>query len=191
MRLLSALFLALAAAPAHAQDFSAGSEAAEWGLSGEEKARFAATVVDPLCLLGGDCPPECGAGLRPLALFRHADGRLVLPLKNAQPLFTGAAVDLARWCGQRIEVDGLLVGDPDQTPVRFFQVQLVRSEGAAEWVKADLFTVNWDARHPELATDREPWFRKDPRVLERLAAEGWFGLGPERDAEILREIFPP
>ena len=45
--------------PAAAADFSEGSEAKEWGLIGEKKARFTARVVDILCELGGDCPAEC------------------------------------------------------------------------------------------------------------------------------------
>ena len=47
---------ALAALPAAAQDFSAGSQASSWDLLGEQPARFEAEVVDVLCQLAGDCP---------------------------------------------------------------------------------------------------------------------------------------
>lgn len=183
---LLAAFLAL---PAAAQDFSAGSTAEEWGLLGEEKARFEAKVVDVLCELAGDCPAACGNGARQLGLLRAADGMLVLPLKNSQPLFTGAATDLAPFCGMEVEVDGLLIGDPDQTKVKFYQVQLIREKGAADWQRTERFTKVWAEENPGAAQDGE-WFRNDPRIAARIAAEGWFGLGLEKDAEILKELFP-
>lgn len=83
------------AAPAYAQDFSDGSQAGSWNLYAEVPARFEAKVVDLLCELTGDCPQDCGAGRRQLGLLRSADNVLVLAMKNNQPLFTGAAVDLA------------------------------------------------------------------------------------------------
>lgn len=90
--------LALIASPAMAQDFSDGSEANEWGLFGEQKARFEARVVDPLCELAGECEAECAEG-RQMALIRAADDVMVMPLKNTQPVFSGAAADLAPYCG--------------------------------------------------------------------------------------------
>ena len=43
----------------------ASVEAAQsWSVTGEEKARFDAKVVDVLGELTGDCPAECGAGRR-------------------------------------------------------------------------------------------------------------------------------
>lgn len=174
------LLAALLALPAAAQDFSAGSEAAEWGLQGERKARFAARVVDILCLLAGDCPPDCGAGTRQLGLLRSADGVLVLPLKNAQPLFSGAVADLAPFCGQMVEVDGLLVGDPALTPAPVYQVQRIRPAKGA-WAPANRFTADWAARNPEAAALPGPWFRKDPRILAEIARGGYLGLGPEAD----------
>ncbi|HEU0221956.1 MAG TPA: hypothetical protein VFR34_07070, partial [Paracoccaceae bacterium] len=181
--------MALVAWPAAAQDFSAGSEAAEWGLLGEEKARFEAQVVDILCELAGDCPAECGGGARQPGLLR-SDGMLVLPLKNLQPLFSGAATDLAPYCGKAVEVDGLLVGDPDQTQVKFYQIQKIREMASEEWQGTDRFTGAWAEANPDLAAKSGEWFRHDPRVKARIEAEGWFGLGLEKDAEILKEIFP-
>jgi len=65
--------LAALALPVAAQDFSEGSTAKEWGLYGEYPAFFAATVVDPLCELTGECAENCGDGRRQLALLREAD----------------------------------------------------------------------------------------------------------------------
>jgi hypothetical protein len=190
MRAALAGLLALLALPAAAGDYSAGSEAAEWGLLGEEKARFEARVVDILCTLAGDCPAECGGGTRQLGLLRTADGQLVLPLKNVQPLFTGAAIDLLPFCGKAVEVDGLLVGDEDQTKVKFFQVQRIRETGDGDWAKTNRWTKVWAEANPAPAQEKGEWFRKDPRVRARIGAEGWFGLGLERDAAILKELFP-
>ncbi|MFQ5565677.1 MAG: hypothetical protein ACE5EU_04870, partial [Paracoccaceae bacterium] len=65
MRHLIATALILAATPALAQgEFSAGSQAKNWNLFGEEKALFEGRVVDALCVLTGDCPADCGAGKR-------------------------------------------------------------------------------------------------------------------------------
>lgn len=186
--ILTAGLLLLGAPGAGAADFSAGSEAAEWGLAGEEKARFEARVVDVLCALSGDCPADCGGGTRQMGLLRSADGVLVLAVKNVQPLFTGAATDLAPWCGQEVEVDGLLVGDPGAIPAKLYQVQRIRARGAAEWTPTTAFTRVWRERNPE--APQGEWFRNDPRIRARIEAEGWFGLGLERDAEILRELFP-
>ena len=76
-----------------------------WNLPGEEEVRFDATVTDVLCVLSGDCPPDCGAGKRVLGLLK-ADGELVLPIKNGGP-FTGAVADLLPYCGTVVTADGL------------------------------------------------------------------------------------
>ena len=77
--------IALLAAPAAiAQDFSQGSEANSWNLYAEQPARFEATVVDPLCVLAGDCPENCGDGRRQLALLRSADDVLVMVLPEEE-----------------------------------------------------------------------------------------------------------
>ncbi|SFI68919.1 hypothetical protein [Albimonas pacifica] len=190
--LLASLFCGLAALPVSAQEgpFAAGSEAESWGLSGEEKARFEARVVDVLCELTGDCPEDCGGGRRQLGLVRAADGALVLAAKNGQPLFTGAALDLLPWCGRAVEVDGLMVGDPETAPARVFQLQRIRAVEDDAFVKADRWTQAWAERYPDLASAPGPWFRKDPRVQALVARDGWLGLGLETDARFLEEWFP-
>jgi hypothetical protein len=185
----TAFVLAALAAPAAAQDFSAGSEAASWGLAAERPARFEARVVDVLCEIAGDCPADCGGGARQLGLVRAADGVLVLPMKNGQPIFTGAVADLAPLCGQTIEVDGLLVGEAPATPAPFYQVQRLRPEGEADFRPADGFTAAWAARNPEAAAAGGEWFRNDPAVRARIAAEGYLGLGLEADEAFIAEWF--
>ncbi|MEM8658162.1 MAG: hypothetical protein AAF813_12150 [Pseudomonadota bacterium] len=180
--------LALVAAPLAAQDFSEGSNAKEWGLYGESPAFFAATVVDPLCELTGDCPENCGDGRRQLALLRAADDVLILPLKNNQPAFTGAANEMLAFCGQAVEVDGLLITDEDLGAQNVYLLQSIRAEGDAEWIKANKWTKDWAAAHPE-AEGKGPWFRRDPRVKAEIAREGWLGLGAEADAAFLEEWF--
>ena len=185
---LGALVLALAA-PAAAQDFSEGSEASSWGLLGEAQARFEAKVVDVLCELAGDCPEDCGGGARQIGLLRSADGVLVLPMKNGQPIFTGAVDDLAPYCGQTVEVDGLLVGEAEVTEAPFYMVQRIRPEGESEFVPAKQFTEAWAARNPEAAAQGGKWFQTDPAIRARIAEEGYLGLGPETDAAFFAEWF--
>ncbi len=187
-RILTLAAAVTVAAPAMAQDFTAGSEAKEWGLYAEQKAFFAATVVDPLCELTGNCPEDCGGGARQLALVREADGVMVLPMKNNQPAFTGAATDLAPWCGQVVEVDGLLLDDPDLGAKNVYLVQKIRAKGDSDWTKADRWTKVWAETHPDAAGEG-PWFRRDPRVNAEIAKDGYFGLGLDVDATYIEENF--
>jgi len=188
-RLMAAAMAAMLAAPAVAGDFSAGSEAKEWGLIGERKARFEAKVVDAVCALAGDCPADCGAGLRQMALIREADGKMLLAFKNVQPIFTGATVDLAPYCGQSVTVDGLLVGDPEATGgAEIMQVQIV-VPGGGEPVKTTRWTEVWAERFPEAAKQEGPWFRNDPRIRSRIAEDGYLGLGAEADRKYIEENF--
>lgn len=188
MRAALALIVLTLAAPASAQDFAATSEAKEWGLFGERKARFAATVTDAACVLTGDCPEDCGAGLRQMALIREADGAMVLALKNGQPVFSGAPFDLAPFCKQRVEVDGVLIGDPGITPAAagapLYMVQRIRTLDG-EWQPADRFTRAWREQFPDAGEG--PWFRNDPRIDALIEADGYFGLGPEVDAAFIGE----
>jgi len=186
--MLAAAAAALLALPASAQDFAEGSEAKEWGLFGEEKARFEAEVVDLLCEFTGDCPDDCGGGARQLGLKRTADGVLVLPTKNAQPIFTGAAVELAPFCGRTVEVDGLLVGEEGFVPTKFYLVQRIRADGG-DWVAATGWSKRWNAAHPDLAAGEGQWFRKDPRVNAHIEESGYLGLGLETDAEFKAYLF--
>ncbi|UWQ90176.1 hypothetical protein K3727_15450 [Rhodobacteraceae bacterium M382] len=179
--------LALIASPVLAQDFSEGSTAKEWNLYAEQPALFEAKVVDLLCELTGDCPTDCGAGKRQLGLLRSADNVMVLPLKNGQAAFSGAAVDLAPYCGQTVEVDGLLIDDPDLNAKNIYMVQKVRVDGG-EWSKTNQFTKVWAKENPE-AKGKGPWFRRDPRIKEEIASEGYLGLGLEADTAFIKEWF--
>jgi hypothetical protein len=175
------------ALPATAQDFSAGSTAKPWNLYAEQPAFFEAKVVDVTCEITGDCPADCGAGARQLGLLRSADGVLVYPNKNAQALFTGAAQELLPYCGQQVEVDGLLLNDPEIGANNIYLVQKIRSVGATEWVAANQWTKDWAAANPDAAGEG-PWYQRDPRVLAEIATDGYFGLGLEQDAAILKEL---
>ena len=188
-RIVIAAAVALLAGPAFAEgEFAAGSEAKSWGLLGEENARFEATVVDVLCELTGDCAGNCGDGKRYLGLLREADGALVMVNKNLQGVFTGGVEDLLPYCGRKIEVDGLLVGDEEDTPAKFFQVQRLREPGG-EWAKANKGTKAWDAANPDLAEIKGRWYRKDPRVMSRIEANGYLGLGLETDEAFKQYYF--
>ena len=187
LRFLTAA-IALIAAPLAAQDFSEGSNAKEWGLFGEAKAFFAATVVDPLCVLTGDCPDNCGDGRRQLALLRTVDDVMVFPNKNSQPAFTGAANEMLPFCGQAVEVDGLLITDEELGAQNIYLLQTIRAEGDSEWVKANSWTKQWAEANPE-AAGKGPWFRRDLRIKEIIAREGWLGLGLETDEAFLEEWF--
>ena len=184
----------LLAAPAAAQDefdpyaFEEGSEAKPWNLYAEVPARFEARVVDILCELSGDCPEDCGGGERQLGLLREADGQLVFPNKNGQPAFTGAAVELQPFCGLDVEVDGLLLDDPDLGARNVYLLQQIREAGAEEWTEANRWTEVWAENHPD-ATGEGPWFRRDPRVEAAIAEEGYLGLGLGEEAAFLEELF--
>ena len=188
-QLFVAALLASLAVPAWAEgEFSEGSEAKSWGLLGEESARFEAVVVDVACELTGDCPASCADGARYLGLRRTSDDVLLMASKNLQGVFTGAVEDLLPYCGQTIEVDGLLVGDEDTIAAKVFQVQRLRAPGG-EWIKADRWTKAWNAAHPDLAAVKGRWYRKDPRVLREIEAEGYLGLGLETDREFIEYLF--
>ncbi|SLN51513.1 hypothetical protein ROJ8625_02571 [Roseivivax jejudonensis] len=177
--------IAAPAVPTAAQDFSDGSEASEWGLFGEQKARFEAAVVDPLCLLAGACDQECAPG-RQLALERQADGVLVMPLKNRETVFSGAVADLAPYCGETVEVDGLLIENPEIGATNVYQVQRIRRLSEEEWTETNRFTEVWARENPSVAGEG-PWFRRDPRVTAEIEEEGWLGLGPEAEDAFVRD----
>lgn len=184
---LIALLGTAAFSPALAQDFSAGSTARSWDLYGEKPARFEARVVDLLCELSGDCPTDCGAGFRQMGLLRSADDVLVLAIKNSQPAFSGAAVDMVPYCNQTVEVDGLMIEDPELGANNLYMVQKVRVADG-EWTKANKFTKVWAKENPE-ARGKGAWFRRDPRIKAMIAEEGYLGLGPEIDEAFIKEWF--
>jgi hypothetical protein len=166
------------AAPLAAQEgpFSAGSEARSWNLAWEEPARFEATVVDLLCEVAGACDNACTAG-RQLGLLRSADGVLTYPNKNSQGIFTGAAVDLAPFCGALVEVDGLMIEDEYLGATNVYLVQMIRRVGESEWTTADGWTDAWAEAFPEAAAQEGRWYRNDPRVLAQIEADGYLGTG--------------
>ncbi len=178
----------LVAAPVAAQDFSADSEAKSWNLYAEVPARFTAIVSDPLCELAGDCADQCEAGARQLVLIREADDAMIFPLKNDQPAFTGAAAELAPFCGQQVEVDGLMIDDAEIGAVNVYLVQKIRAVGDEEWTVANRWTKDWEQANPEAAGEG-PWFRRDPRIKEQIDAEGYLGLGAETDAAFIADWF--
>ncbi len=185
---LMTLALTALALPAGAQDFSQGSEAKTWNLYAEQPARFEAKVVDILCELTGDCPADCGGGARQMGLLRDVDNVLVYPNKNAQAAFTGAAVELLPFCGRQVEVDGLLIEDPDLKATNIYLVQKIRAVGDAEWTAANRWTEEWAKNHPE-AAGKGPWFRRDPRVKAEIAADGYTGIGVEEEQQFIKELF--
>ena len=186
------LIAALAATPAVADDYSEGSKAKSWGLLGEELARFEGTVIDALCVLTGDCPADCGAGTRQMGVLRLDDDQFIFATKNGQPAFSGATVDLAPFCGQTVEVDGLLVGDSNVTPglagAKLLQVQTVQVLGEETVHKANLWTKDWAERHPDAAGEG-PWFGRDPAVAAQIEAHGRLGLGAEADQKYIEDNF--
>ena len=147
----------------------AGAAAANlWGIDGEKALQFEATVVDLLCTLSGNCPPQCGGGRRQLGLLRD-DGTLV-PAAKSNTLFAGAVLDLLPYCGGKVEVDGLLI---QREETRFYMVQRLRPPGGA-WQEADAYGETW-ARENREKTPKE-WFRKDPRVRAVIEKYGIIGI---------------
>ena len=171
---------------AGAEEYSEGSKAKEFGLIEEEKATFSGKVVDLLCELSGDCPENCGNGERTMGIIREGDNRLIPVLKNAQFSFNGPIDDLLPYCNKTVDVDGLLVGDSEIYNAKFYMVQLIREAGAEEWQKANKWTKAWRKRNPE-AKGKGPWFRRDPRVLKQVEANGYFGVGLEADEKYRAE----
>ena len=170
-----------------AEDFVADSTAKSWNLYAEKKATFEARVVDVLCEVSGDCPTDCGGGTRQMGLVRTSDNVMVLALKNNQAAFSGAAVDLALYCNQTVNVDGLMIEDPDLKSRNVYQVQKVQT-GDGAWVKASKFTKVWKAENPD-APGKGPWFRRDPRINAWLAETGYLGLGLDIDAAFIKDWF--
>lgn len=182
--LTALIFLTTGAA---AQDFATNSKAKEWGLYGETKAAFSGKVVDLLCELSGDCPDNCGGGNRQLGVVRDADNKLIAVLKNTQAAFNGAAEDLLPYCNKAVDVDGVMIGEDEFSPSRFYMVQLIREQGAAEWNKTTLWTKRWAEKNPE-AKGKGPWFRRDPRVKAQIAATGHLGKGHAYEADYIKEL---
>lgn len=152
--------------------------AEEWGLPEEETARFEAKVVDMLCELSGDCPANCGGGKRQLGLI-DAQGKLILPLKNATP-FSGASAELIDFCGKRVIADGLFTTN---NGYKVFALQFVREAPSGKWRRANRFLPKWAMRNglPADSPKTRRWFANDPRVKKLIGEHGVFGLGKEAD----------
>lgn len=167
--------------------FSKNSTAKTFGFQEEEKALFTGEVVDVMCELSGNCADNCGNGNRLLGIVRDADNRLVLPIKNGQFSFNGPVEDLLPYCGKKVDVDGIMVGDAEVYGSKFYMVQKIRLTGDGEFKKANLWTKAWAKRNEEAAKVKGPWFRKDPRVLKQIEATGYFGLGRDADVKYAAE----
>lgn len=174
-------------APAFAGDFSEGSTAKSWNLTGQENAIFEARVTDAVCALTGDCPDDCGAGKRTMVLIRAADDKTILVSKNVQTGFQGPTWDLAKYCNQTVTVDGLMVGDDPKLASKLYQVQKIKA-GDGEWAKANGFSDPWKARNPN-AGGKGPWFRRDPQIAKRLESTGYLGLGQEADDAFIADEY--
>ena len=180
------LAVAFSATTALAEDFTKGSKAKDFGLNEAVQSTFSAKVVDLLCEVAGDCTDNCGEGNRQLGLVRDADNKLIAVLKNGQFSFNGAAEDLLPYCNKKVEVDGIMVGDAEEHNTQFYMVQFIKAEGAAEFNKANKWTKAWAARNPD-AKGKGPWFRRDPRVMKQIEANGYFGLGKDADIAYAKE----
>jgi len=86
-------------------------------------------------------------------------------------------------------VDGVLVGDEEQTDTKFYMVQLIRETGKTEWTKTSRWTKEWAKAHPELKDVKGPWFRKDPRVLAEIEKDGYLGIGKKADEAFIEYYF--
>ena len=192
---LAAMVAMAGTTPALAEgEFATGSEVKGWkNLAGRENAKFKARVVDVLCELTGECAEKCGEGRRQMGLVREADGKLILAGKNRQGSFNGATIDLYPYCGQNVTVDGLLVGDPEVTDTKFYQVFLVTREGSDKAAKTSRWTRDWQRRNPDLKDElkkvKNRWFRIDPAVVAAIEANGWLGLGAEADKAFIEENY--
>lgn len=166
--LASGLLVALISTPALA--------AKSWGVTNEKPAKFTGIVTDVACHLTENCPDNCGAGSRQLGLMTEDQG-LILVAKNLT-LYSGAAAELYPFCAQEIEVDGLFT---EHRNVRFFQVQKMRLPGE-KWQKATLFHQAWAKQYGGNPRKAKKWYKKDPRIMEIIARDGYLGLGLEKDA---------
>lgn len=137
------------------------------GAQYENEVILAGQVVDILCELTGDCPKGCGEGKRVLGL-KSADNTIYV-IGKGPPLFANANESVLPFCGNQIEVDGLLIKNP-KIPALF--VQKYRAKGTETWKDADDFEVQWKAKNG----DTEEWFRKDANVVGLITKNGRLGI---------------
>ena len=153
------LVATFASAPALAAD--------PWGIENEKVVSFPGKVVDLLCTLKYDCPPDCGGGKRQLGVLTE-DGKLRAAVKSSA-IFAGATVDLLPYCGKTVMVDGLLIENP---AINLLMVQNLRTSGSEAWKPAEAFITKWEARNGKA----EEWFRADPDVKAVIARDGVYGI---------------
>ena len=151
----------------------AAPAAEEWGIEGEKTARFAAKVVDVLCVITGDCPKDCGAGRRQLGLLTD-EGKLYPAVKNFVP-FAGAQVELKPFCGKRVLADGLIIESPK---ARLFALQFVKPLPDGKWRRANRFGMAWSKANG--GKDASEWYRHDPLVKKIIEKDGKLGLGAKK-----------
>ena len=120
--------------------------------------------------------------------LRHSDNVLVNVQKNDQALFSGGATDLLPFCGQDVDVDGLLLTDDSVGAINMYLVQFIRPTQTEEWTAAKAWTDAWEAAHPDWAGSGR-WYRRAGNILAHLQTTGYFGLGLERDEEIKAELY--
>ncbi|MEM6423147.1 MAG: hypothetical protein AAF698_11180, partial [Pseudomonadota bacterium] len=109
-------------------------------------------------------------------------------VKNTQPIFTGAAVDLAQYCGQTVTVDGTTVGEADRLGGgKIMMIQTVTTADGTV-AKTNQWTKTWAEWFPDAAGEG-PWFRRHPLINDRIANTGYFGLGKEVDQKYIEENF--
>lgn len=184
--LAALIALPVSLVPATAQE----SQVKGWGnLNGREAVVFRAKVVDVLCELTGECAEKCGNARRQIGLVRESDGKLILTAKNQQAGFQGAAADLYAYCGTSIMVDGLMVGDTDLSPTKFFQVHFIKPDHLEKWLPTKRWTRIWKRNNPEAAKKKGQWFRNDPAVQAEIRANGYLGLGAEADKKFIEENY--
>src|SRR5262249_54092778 len=120
----------LAAVPAAAAE--------QLGIADEAEITTKGKVVDVTCELTGNCPAECGAGRRELALKTGA-GRLLLAAKNTVSLM-GATRELLAYCGKEVWVDGVTTSNFGTT---LLMVQRLKTSEKAEWRDANQSLADW------------------------------------------------
>lgn len=144
------------------------AQAAEkWGMPHEKELALHGKVVDLLCELAKNCPPDCGGGKRQLGVLT-SDG-VLRPAAKGNVDFAGPIVDLAPWCGKTIFTDGLLLENP---AAHLYFVQAIREKEGDPWIPANAFQTTFDARHGK--TDE--WYRKDPEAKRIIDADGVLGV---------------
>jgi hypothetical protein len=86
-----------------------------------------------------------------------------------------------------VTVDGLMVGNPELTATKVYQVHFIQREGSDKWAPTKRWTRVWKRQNKKAAAAKGPWFRNDPAVNAEIEANGYLGLGAEADAKFIEE----